>query len=260
VIAMPPTKSRAAGAVAERERLEAEQVNVIEARDTVTARASELRRQIAAADEQAAADRAIAARAGQSPAAGSSPERVAMTVELQQQQAAARELGAVAARIPEEVVRLHRERWDDFAEHAEAATHDALRTFEELEEAYRAAHDAWQAARAAWEEPMGDLDPRDDAADLPGRLGQSIGLGNGPRSVPDWPLPSPADVFTAGATDPPRPLGFVPPSRRAAQGRPGTFRDVSSDGVAVIAENPQASAVYTTCDLRGFARYVRMED
>lgn len=186
--------------------------------------------------------------------------RVAMTVELQQQQAAARELGAVAARIPEEIVRLHRERWDDFAEHAEQATHDALRTFEALEEAYRAAHEAWQTAQAAWAQPMADLDPREDAADLPGRLGQSIGLGNGPRSVPDWPLPAPADVFTAGATDPPRPLGFVPPSRRAAQGRPGTFRDVGSDGVVVIAENPQASAVYTTCDRRGFARYVRMED
>jgi hypothetical protein len=244
------------GALDERERLQNEQANVIGARDTATARVAELSARITAADQQAGAERAAAARAGHAPPS-TTDERLALAVELAQQQATARELAAVAARIPEEIVALHRERWEEFAEHAETATQDALVAFANLEDAYRRAYEAWQQAAATWAEPMADLDRREDGADLPGLRGNAVGVGNGERTIPGCPLPDPADVFIDGPARAPRPLGYLPPRRRKAQSQPGTFRDVAADGVVVIDKSPSASEVYTACDRRGFARYVR---
>lgn len=244
----------AQSALAAREQLELEEVRLRERAATVAAERDQARAALETIEREISQARVAAARAGEpvelEPLAR---RREQAQRTLADADAGHRALLDAAAGIPREIDRLHRERWPEFAELAEQETQAALEAMAELEATYRAAFDAWNRARAAWSTPISSLDPRKDGAPTDLRPGLS------PRSVPPFPLPTPAEAFAEHPA--PRPRGYVAPADRAKHGRPGRYLDLgASDEIHELdADGLRSYAERIALDRRGFTRMRRVD-
>lgn len=257
---MTPTKT--AAVIDRRDELENEQANLIVACNEARAQATIIREQISAARGEAHKAHVEAIRKG---AAADTTDIERDCDELRRQadelESRALALNAAALGIPRKIAELHQSEWPAFAEAAERDTARAVEAFAALEDAYRDALDAWRVAETAWNRVTSDFDRRDDENDGVRRSGAN----HATRRVPRWPLPDPAEVFTADAPRP-RPAGLLPPGHRG-QGEPGTYRDstaIFSGGGGeqqLDTKNAVLGSVHLVKpDKRGFAKLHRTGD
>lgn len=169
-------------ALAKREQLREEAGRARAAALTATTRIREIEARTKELERNRVAALKGAVRTGRAPDVEEiDSERAELDREAQQlrkEAAAAREAQREADR---EFERLHREEFEALSEHAESLTVEAMERLAGIEDGYRGAYAAWQAARSEW---------------------NALAHYNGLEPCLHGPLPEPGHVFAAA---PPRP-------------------------------------------------------
>ena len=191
-------------AIRERERLREERDRAHAARDDHRDRADRLRAELKPLPRQRQAALRAQARTGDPAdiAALDRRERE-LRAELEREVAATKAAGEAVRQTETELVRLHHDRFGDFAEAAERLTAESSAGLAKLEASYRRVYDAIEAARGEWDRITRDrnrvvldrLTPADRAH------------GEHRRAVisppPPNPLRRPGEVFSAPPIRPP---------------------------------------------------------
>lgn len=185
-------------AIKEREQLRAERLRAREAHDQHVERLTEIRRELKSLPRDRTATLRDAARAGKPGDVEKMDARERELREELESETRAMRAATDAGRAAEgELVRLHHDRFAEFAEHAESLTEDAAKKLAGLERSYAAAHGAIEAARSEWQRIVTDYN-----ATLAGRLNPAEKAAGELRrqrlsAPPDNPLPAPTEVYSA---------------------------------------------------------------
>lgn len=174
-------------ALRERDRLRAEAQAAIDARDRHRAEVRRLEELLRALPARRTAALRAQARTGEAADLEAlDAEEATLRRDRGHAEQAADAASEAARDAQAEIVRLHRDRLEEFMVAAEALTGEAHRALAALKPSYLEAVRAWQAARREWNTLAADIE------DLP--------------ITPPCPLPDPASVFAIAA----RPPGVTP--------------------------------------------------